>query len=380
MSSELLDEIEDRETWWRGVVERDIFPDFVPMSDERAKEISEYTKEHFLKRSDIPSAEFSERREQFIEEVLPNLLDDSPRKIMWGVSRDLERIKRRFIEHIQTDDDIDDEVLIKTSSLLRDVYHIYSGVKIDTNKGMLLKSRFSRPLKDVEHCMNNRGGLFRISLKDYLDRGGSRETTLEDYKYVASYLSKLLPEHIKWIDEVVVLDVDHRMSINSIRAILDSTLWLASDVVFVDEEPQIFSSKYQNPRKSPKHFIDTYRFLSMCENVLMNAKLHSGISPSEIVINSWCGFEEESWSLVVGNTGKGFDERMLEDDAEYGQRAFRRGEKSKETGGTGMGLALVHEWVKEMGGKVWCGNLDDPFSPEGKIAYVAMEMPIKVEV
>ena len=101
------------------------------------------------------------------------------------------------------------------------------------------------------------------------------------------------------------------------------------------------------PSVSVNLLVDPQRFEQILRNLLHNAVRHTapgGIVAVEVII------EPESVLILVKDTGEGITPENLPHIWER----FYQTESSltRQDGGAGLGLALVKEWIEEMGGTV----------------------------
>jgi len=120
----------------------------------------------------------------------------------------------------------------------------------------------------------------------------------------------------------------------------------------------------------PEIWVDEYRFSQILRNLLVNALRHT--PDGGFVTVSVDLFDEDSEiryvKVVVADTGDGIPEA----DLPYVFERFFRADKSRSraTGGSGIGLSIVHQLVHAHGGRVWVE------SEQGQGATLIFTVPV----
>ncbi len=99
------------------------------------------------------------------------------------------------------------------------------------------------------------------------------------------------------------------------------------------------------PPVLPLVHADAQRLEQALRNVLRNALRHT--LPGGMVIVA-AQSTDEHIIVTIEDTGEG----IAPDELEHIWERFYQAQKSQGQGGTGLGLALVKEWIEEMGGKI----------------------------
>ena len=359
------------------IVTEEIFPDYVQIKEDEARRLS-YACSWALRDENYYGAVLTEEgRERFIAEGLTNIPELSPRGATWSFAQSFESEVERIEEIFSEDGLSDGELAGKGKDYLEDFLErfkllgtIYENFGVD-------ESRLSVPFVHIDHY-----------LKSYLQKVYGGETvvdrldgSLSEYDQKVEGVLKTMnfeiPEWKRWLEEVVVIGASELQLLSlefGLKRVFIKELE-HSQIDVEEEEVFVFDGDYSYTRLT---FVDMRGIEMIIDNLVMNIEIHSGMNDGEDEARMWVGVgEDEKWRMVVVNKGEGFDSEMLEGDGKYGQRAFRFGISSRAGGGYGLGK--VHELVSEMGGKVWAGDIDDPFS-QNKLAYVAMEVPLVTEL
>ena len=99
------------------------------------------------------------------------------------------------------------------------------------------------------------------------------------------------------------------------------------------------------PPALPLVHADAQRLEQALRNVLRNALRHT--LPGGMVIVT-AQSTDEHVVVTIEDTGEG----IAPDELEHIWERFYQTQKSQGQGGTGLGLALVKEWMEEMGGQI----------------------------
>ncbi len=97
----------------------------------------------------------------------------------------------------------------------------------------------------------------------------------------------------------------------------------------------------------PQALVDEQRLQQVLQNLLHNAQRHT--SPGGIIVLTACAIDQ-SIQIQVKDTGEGIAPEDLPHIWERFYRAQHTGTPARE--GSGLGLALVKEWIENMGGSV----------------------------
>lgn len=97
----------------------------------------------------------------------------------------------------------------------------------------------------------------------------------------------------------------------------------------------------------PEVECDPIQLGQVFRNLIVNAILHAGDAPPEITITATA--DDDETVFTVSDTGPGID--PVERDTIF--EIFTQGRCGGETGGTGIGLAIVKRIVERHGGRIW---------------------------
>ncbi|AUJ31526.1 two-component sensor histidine kinase [Liquorilactobacillus nagelii] len=115
-------------------------------------------------------------------------------------------------------------------------------------------------------------------------------------------------------------------------------------------QPEIKKKEIQVHNKVPADFIvdsDDHKLRHVINNLLQNAIKYNDVG-GEVWIS--CQQTSQNWQLIVRDNGWGIPQDQQE---RVFERFFRiENSRSRQTGGTGLGLAVVKEYVAAMKGKI----------------------------
>jgi signal transduction histidine kinase len=148
--------------------------------------------------------------------------------------------------------------------------------------------------------------------------------------------------------------IDDLLFITEIEDALESKNEVALISNLVQE--QVYDLKNLNPQREIELEIEpnlqvqvsSYRLESLLANIFSNIRRHTPInSRVEITLQS----KSNKIDLTIEDAGKGLPETFYDD----GIQAFRRFDKSRsrETGGSGLGMTIIQKIVTKGGGQIW---------------------------
>jgi len=196
------------------------------------------------------------------------------------------------------------------------------------------------------------------SLNDEKKR--ERVWRIAEKTFKSTVIEEGLNKYIRRVEEVVVTGQDGSLSLVSVPRGVE---YLFSRAV----EPNMLA--YENiswPRVRRVAFsiegecslmLSRFEMFNMFKNLLKNSAVHSGKPKGELATLLWMGIsEDERIKIIFIDNGKGFDKSMLRLNSDGKPMALNRGES---TGGTGIGLWSIDQYVTGMGGKVELYNAKD---------------------
>jgi hypothetical protein len=320
------------------------------------------------------SDRWQEDKQHFMEEELPHLDEHDPRRILWEGAEAVEHSFKavqslyspgglvQMVEQVET---MDAPILLE----IRNFMETCESVTENLGELYLSFSHLGAPAGALLHKVNNMTGLLLSYISGYLRRGDFKDEMSESALRWQSYFDTQLVAHTSWMQQTAAYEEDWR-SINDLAILMEMGLKSWSDYM-----PGTFSLFIDNEetyaRRVSRLICDGMGYKNLVDNLVMNSMKY-GLK-KDLIIGVWMAMGTEgTLRIVFANSGEGFTQHMLEEDGDYGQRAFRRGETTE---GTGEGLFQVWQWIRNTNGTVKALNL-----PEGGFlelrAAIALEIPI----
>lgn len=136
-------------------------------------------------------------------------------------------------------------------------------------------------------------------------------------------------------------------------------MWLPKD--FFDQFKSIIWDNFshrvgKSPLKECAVVADSSGLYIVIKNLIDNSVKHGGKNLADLAVFEWVGIsEDEKVRIIYADNGAGFDPKMLE-EIDGKACALKRG---VTTGGTGLGLWLVDDYIEGIGGQVNLLNAKD---------------------